>query len=155
MIDEDPLSESFLIYDQAQIQTKMANWKKNLSWIQPFYAIKSNPIQPLLNDLSNFENVGFDCASKTEIKMALELGTKSKDIVYSNSIKIERDLQYANKKGIQLTTADTLAEIVKIQKNAKNLKVLWRIAIPEQNKEQLATIFSNKFGDDVPSIEHA
>jgi len=44
MIDEDPLSESFLIYDQAQIQTKMANWKKNLSWIQPFYAIKSNPI---------------------------------------------------------------------------------------------------------------
>jgi len=44
---------------------------------------------------------------------------------------------------------------VKIQKNAKNLKVLWRIAIPEQNKEQLATIFSNKFGDDVPSIEHA
>jgi len=51
MIDQEPLSESFLIYDQAQIQTKMRQWKENLPWIQPFYAIKSNPIQPLLTDL--------------------------------------------------------------------------------------------------------
>jgi len=36
--------------------------------------------------------VGFDCASKTEIKMALELGTKPEDIVYSNSVKLEKDL---------------------------------------------------------------
>lgn len=60
-----------------------------MPWIQPFYAIKSNPIQPLLNDLSSHENIGFDCASKAEIKLALELGTLPKDIVYSNSIKLE------------------------------------------------------------------
>ncbi len=62
------------------------------------------------------ENVGFDCASKTEIKIALELGTQPKDIVYSNPVKLvwnlvikkESDLAWANKKGIRLTTADTL-----------------------------------------------
>jgi len=82
-----------------------------------------------LNDLSSHENVGFDCASKAEIKLALELGTLPKDIVYSNSIKLEADLAWANKKGIRLTTADTLSEIVKIQKYAPDMKILWRIAI--------------------------
>jgi len=39
-----------------------------------FYAIKSNPIQPLLTDmLAN--QAGFDCASKGEIKTVLKLGT--------------------------------------------------------------------------------
>jgi len=66
--------------------------------------------------------------------MARDLGTRSEDIVYSNSIKIEKDLQYANRKKIQWTTADTLPEVVKIQKNAPDMKILWRIAIQEQNK---------------------
>jgi diaminopimelate decarboxylase len=75
----------------------VSNWQSKLPWIQAFYAIKSNPIFPLLNDLYiiliNFtrsakENVGFDCASKTEIKIALELGTQPKDIVYSNPVKL-------------------------------------------------------------------
>jgi len=86
----------------------VSNWQSKLPWIQAFYAIKSNPIFPLLNDLSAKENVGFDCASKTEIKIALELGTQPKDIVYSNPVKLESDLAWANKKGIRLTTADTL-----------------------------------------------
>lgn len=58
--------------------------------------------------------MGFDCASKTEIKIALELGTRPQDIVFSNPIKLESDLAWANKKGVTLTTADTLSEIVKI-----------------------------------------
>lgn len=33
------------------------------------------------------------------------------------------------------------------------MKILWRISISEDNKKQLATVFSNKFGDDVISEE--
>jgi len=47
---------------------------------------------------------------------------------------LEKELHWANKKGIKVTTADTLAEIVKIQKNAPDMKILWRVAIPETNK---------------------
>lgn len=59
-------------------------------------------------------NVGFDCASKKEIKMALNLGATNKDIVYSNSVKNETDLMYADKKKVRLTTADTIEELIKI-----------------------------------------
>lgn len=39
--------------------------------------------------------------------------------------------------------------MVKIAKVAPKMKVLWRIAIKEKNSQHLATIFSNKFGDDL------
>jgi ornithine decarboxylase len=42
------------------------DWKKNLPWIMPLYAIKSNPAIPLLNDLHD-KGTGFDCASRTEL----------------------------------------------------------------------------------------
>jgi len=40
-------------------------------------------------------------------------------------------------------------EIIKLAKYNKNMKVLWRISIKEKNTEDLKTIFSNKFGDDL------
>jgi diaminopimelate decarboxylase len=39
---------------------------------------------------------------------ALSLGLKSSDIVYSNPVKDENDLQWAGQNGINLTTADTI-----------------------------------------------
>jgi diaminopimelate decarboxylase len=33
MINEDPISSSFLIYDQQEIHSKVTNWQKNLPWI--------------------------------------------------------------------------------------------------------------------------
>jgi len=35
------------------------------------------------------------------------------------------------------------------------MKVLWRISITEDNSKKLATVFSNKFGDDINSEEDA
>tara|TARA_B110000503_G_C7149183_1_gene414354 strand:+ start:707 stop:808 length:102 start_codon:yes stop_codon:yes gene_type:complete len=33
------------------------------------------------------------------------------------------------------------------------MKILWRIAIKENSQEGLATVFSNKFGDDINSVK--
>jgi diaminopimelate decarboxylase len=57
---------------------------------------------------------GFDVASKGEIKTVLKLGTSPDRIVLSNSVKKEEDIAYAKKKGVKLTTADTLDELIKI-----------------------------------------
>lgn len=46
----------------------------------------------------------------------LKLGTDPSRIVLSNSIKKEEDITYAMKKGVKLTTADTIDELIKIQK---------------------------------------
>jgi len=73
------------------------------------------------------------------------------DIVYSNPIKDENDLKWAAENGIGLTTADTIDELEKIKQLAPNMKILWRIAIKEDAKDNLSTPFSGKFGDDLDS----
>ena len=70
---------------------KVEKWKSKLPWIQPYYAVKSNPIKPLISDLSNME-VNFDCASKNEIKLILNLGVNPDRIIFSNPVKNELDL---------------------------------------------------------------
>lgn len=155
-IESDPLSSSFLIYNSNYTLNKIKKWRQKLPWIKPFYAIKSNPIQPLLTDVVSSE-LGLDCASKGEIQRAFNLGVSPKEIVYSNSIKEEKDLKWALKKKVLLTTADTLEEIKKIQqtqleRSDREMKILWRISIKEDSAEKLATVFSNKFGDDLVSL---
>lgn len=95
-IAEDPNSASFLTYDRSSVQNKILNWTQKLPWIQPHYAVKSNPIQQLIKDVHSskvfryytFQVCGFDCASKNEIKSVLKLGCNPADVIFSNSIKI-------------------------------------------------------------------
>jgi diaminopimelate decarboxylase len=75
--------------------------------------------------------------------------------VYSNPVKTEKDLVWAEKHGVQVTTADTIDELLKIKKFAPTMRILWRLSIQEENPEQLATVFSGKFGDDIVTIEQA
>lgn len=122
--------------------------KKELKWIRPHYAVKSNPISEIMEIMVE-NGLGFDCASKMEIKLALKMGASPKDIIYSNSVKNETDIIYADQMGVEYTTADSIDEIIKLSQHNKNMKVLWRISIKEKNSEELKTIFSNKFGDDL------
>ena len=45
---------------------------------------------------------------------------------------------YAKRNKVNLTTADTLEELEKIKQYGKNMDILWRIAIKEDNSEDLA-----------------
>lgn len=141
-----------MVYNSHEANRKLDNWHKSLPWIRPFYAIKSNPIPLLCKELAA-KGSGMDCASKTEIKQALSAGLSAADIVYSNPIKDETDLKWAYKHGIRLTTADTIDELLKIKQLAPGMKVLWRIAIKEDAKDNLSTPFSGKFGDDIDTEE--
>jgi hypothetical protein len=57
---------SCLLYNPTEAMRKLNNWNAALPWIKPHYAVKSNPAMPLLNDLQA-QNIGFDCASRTEL----------------------------------------------------------------------------------------
>lgn len=35
------------------------------------------------------------------------------------------------------------------------MKILWRISIVEENPEKMSTLFSVKFGDDIPNLQVA
>jgi len=44
----------------------------------------------------------------------LSLGCNPKNIVFSNSVKNESEIDYAYRKGVRLTTADSIEELLKI-----------------------------------------
>lgn len=94
MVNKEPLSTSFLVYNSQQVRNKLFAWYAKLPWIRPHYAIKANPINCLLKELTEAGS-GLDCASKAEIISALNLGLKSRDIVYSNPVKDQNDLKWA------------------------------------------------------------
>ena len=81
------------------------------------------------------------------------MGVKPSDLVYSNPIKDENDLEWAAKNKIELTTADSIDELSKIKELAPNMKILWRLSIKEDASDNLATPFSGKFGDDLDTPE--
>lgn len=113
MINSDKYHYSFFVYNGQETLRKIDAWRQTLTWITPFYAIKSNPIPNLLDDLIS-RDTGFDCASKGEIKTMLARGVSPSKIVYSNVAKEESHILYAKRKGVLLTTADTLDEVAKI-----------------------------------------
>lgn len=106
----------------------------------------------LIKDFAK-QGAGMDCASKEEIKSSLQAGVTLDNIVYSNPIKNEKDLQWAGETGVKLTTADSIDELTKIKRFAPNMDILWRIAIKEEASDNLATPFSGKFGDDLENDE--
>jgi diaminopimelate decarboxylase len=83
----------------------------------------------------------------------MSVGANRESIVYSNPIKDESDLIWAEQNGVKYTTADSIDELIKIKELAPNMEVLWRIAIKEEATDNLATPFSGKFGDDIETDE--
>lgn len=81
------------------------------------------------------------------------MGVSAERIVFSNPVKNEKDIVWAQENGVFLTTADTLNELLKIKKFGPKMEILWRISIKEENPELLATVFSVKFGDDLSTYE--
>lgn len=152
IIAGNSLQTSCLLYNPNEAMRKFDNWAQELPWIKAHYAIKSNPALPLLNDLQAKQS-GFDCASRTELENVLSIGADKRYVVYSNPIKDESDLVWAERNGIQMTTADSIDELIKINKLAPSMRILWRIAIKEEATDKLATPFSNKFGDDLDTPE--
>ena len=151
IIESANSKSSILFYNPNEAIKKIENWKKVLPWIKPHYAVKSNPCEEILGDLVQ-RGSGLDCASMPEIKSAIKAGGEIKHVVYSNSVKNEEDLSWAEKMGVMMTTADSIDELEKIKKHAPTMRGLWRIAIQEEASDDLATPFSGKFGDDLDSI---
>ena len=79
----------------------------------------------------------------------MSVGASKDSIVYSNPIKDESDLIWAEQNGVKYTTADSIDELIKIKELAPNMEVMWRIAIKEEATDNLSTAFSGKFGDDI------
>jgi ornithine decarboxylase len=70
-------------FDASNVSSQLERWKSCIPWIQPYYALKSNPSSELIEALTSDDTfpVGLDVASTSEYKLACKY---SNLILYTN-----------------------------------------------------------------------
>src|SRR6202158_1603294 len=118
--------EPCLVVDLEVVRDNYQSFAKALPDSRVFYAVKANPAPEVLSLLASMASC-FDCASVTEIQMALAAGAPPERVSYGNTIKKERDIARAFALGIRLFAVDCTAEVEKIARAAPGAKVFCRI----------------------------
>lgn len=73
----------------------------------------------------------FDCASKGEIQKVIELGGKTKNIIYANPCKKIEHILFAKEKGVNMMTFDSEEEAIKMKQNFPDAQAVMRIEVVE------------------------
>eukprot|EP01134_Creolimax_fragrantissima_P006005 CFRG6005T1 len=121
--DNDP---TYLI-DVGEVVRKHRLWKELLPTVEPFYAMKCNPDPVIMKTMAHALSTGFDCASKEEIKQAIDLGVSPDRIIYANPCKATSHILYAKSVGVDLMTFDNEDELAKIKEHYPNARLVLRV----------------------------
>lgn len=92
------------------------------------YAVKANSNLSVLKFLAGL-GAGFDCVSIGEVKRALLAGAKRYQIIFSGVGKSDDELKEALKNEILLINVESFAELLRLEKIAKELNLKARISI--------------------------
>lgn len=142
--------EAFFIIDLGEVQKAYKNWCSLLPNVKPYYAIKCNPNQAIVETLSLL-GANFDCASKNEIEQVLKLTNDPSRIIYANPCKAISHIKYAHDNGVNMMTFDCEEELYKIQKYHPNAQAVIRIAVDDS---QSVCRFNEKFGCHLDEVEN-
>ncbi|XP_038065638.1 ornithine decarboxylase-like [Patiria miniata] len=124
--EREDLEDPFIIYDLGDVVAKDNQWREMLPNIDTFFAVKSNPDPVFLRLLLGLGR-GFDCSSKNEIKMVLDLGVSPDRIIFAHPCKQESHLRFAREKGVRLMTFDTEEELHKVKRVHPDAKLILRV----------------------------
>ena len=118
--------------------------------VEPFYAIKCNPNPQLIEYLSKLPNIGFDCASSSELSLALNLDMPEDKIIFANPCKGIPHLKYAKEHGIKMMTFDNESELLKVKNTFPEAELVIRIMVEEFGS---TCSFKEKFGASMKDAE--
>ncbi|MCD9642816.1 Mitochondrial 2-oxoadipate and 2-oxoglutarate transporter [Datura stramonium] len=90
------------------------------------FHVKCNTEPSFLSMLSAM-GFNFDCASNAEIEYVLSLGISPDPIVFANPCKLESNIIFTAKVGVNLMTFDSEEEVYKIRKHHLKCELLLRI----------------------------
>jgi ornithine decarboxylase len=142
IIEENKAESVFTTVDLGRLIYQARLWKRYLTRIQPYYAVKSNPDVNILRALYIL-GVNFDCASKGEIQQILEIGAEPSQIIYANPAKGFDHIHFAREKDVRLMTFDNLTELKKILEHFPDAELVLRIS---SNDTMSLLPFGYKFG---------
>ena len=149
-IQQEQDGESFYIGDLSQLQLLYDQWVTMLPRVEPFYAIKCNPNPQVIEYLSKMPKIGFDCASSSELSLALNLDMPEDKIIYANPCKGIPHLKFAKDNGIKMMTFDNESELLKIKDIYPNAELVIRIMVEEFGS---SCSFKEKFGASIKDAQ--
>ncbi len=144
----------FYCYSYSKLKENINKFKENFKSFSPLicFAVKSNTNVNLIREIKKF-GLGADVVSLGELMIALKAGIKPNKIVFSGVGKTSSELNFAINKKILLINAESLSEIMEINKIAKlrNKKVSVGVRLnPNTDAKTLNQISTgkkeNKFG---------
>ena len=148
-IGTDKFDESFYIVDLDIITKLYIKWITKLPNIKPYYAIKCNPNNNIIELLGKL-GCNFDCASRIEIQNVLNIINDENRIIYANPCKPVSHIKYANDNNVKLFTFDCVEELYKIREYCNDSKVILRLAVDDSKS---LCKFNSKFGCKLENIE--
>ena len=144
----------FYCYSYSKLKENVNKLKENFKSFSPLicFAVKSNTNVNLIREIKKF-GLGADVVSLGELMMAIKAGIKPNKIVFSGVGKTSSELNFAINKKILLINAESLSEIMEINRLAKlrNKKVRVGVRLnPNTDAKTLNQISTgkkeNKFG---------
>ncbi len=144
----------FYCYSYSKLKENVNKFKKNFESFSPLicFAVKSNANVNLIREIKKF-GLGADVVSLGELMMALKAGIRPNKIVFSGVGKTSSEINFAINKKILLINAESLSEIMEINRLAKlrNKKVRVGVRLnPNTDAKTLNQISTgkkeNKFG---------
>ena len=141
-------------YSYSKLKENVYKFKENFKSFSPLicFAVKANTNVNLIREIKKF-GLGADVVSLGELMIALKAGIKPNKIVFSGVGKTSSELNFAINKKILLINAESLSEIMEINRLAKlrNKKVRVGVRLnPNTDAKTLNQISTgkkeNKFG---------
>lgn len=134
-----------LVVDLDQIADNYRTLSRALPLADIYYAVKANPAREILTVLDGLGS-RFDAASIYEIDTCLEIGVAPERLSFGSTIKKQRDIASAYRRGVRLFAFDSLAELEKLAAAAPGCRVYCRILMEGDGADWP---LSDKFGCDV------
>ena len=135
-----------LVVDVDLVASNYTDLANALPEAMIYYAVKANPAEEILNRLAVLGS-SFDTASIGEIDLCLRCGVDAGRLSFGNTIKKQRDIEAAYRRGVRLFAFDSEEELLKLAQSAPGSKVFCRILVDCEGAEWP---LSRKFGCELP-----
>ena len=159
----DKKATPFYLYDEDVINHNYSQLRSTLpERMQILYSVKANPHPRIVRQLSKL-GAGMDVGSKYELELALQQGVPAQKISFVGPGKTTVDLIAAVNANILCVVAESLQEILALEKIATEAKTEVRICVrvnPRShinNEGQIVNSQPSQFGideDQLPAVLH-
>ncbi|XP_019905897.2 antizyme inhibitor 1b isoform X2 [Esox lucius] len=138
----------FVVADLGALMRQHVQWQNTVSRISAYYPVSTNSSPAVLQVLASL-GLGFVCANKGEVSLALDYGVPPENIIFSGVCKPLSHIKYAARNGVDLLVCDSETELCKIARSHPNAKLLVQVTTWAQVAET-----SMAFGCSLKSCRH-